>query len=144
MGRADLAAVTAAFADSAVRMRRSGFDGLEVHLGHGHLLQQFLSPATNSRTDGYGGSLDGRLRLSREVLEAVGTAVPGWPVGIRISASEFLPGGLEVDEMIEIVDRLAAEHPLAFLHVSHSAYAGSFTLATQMADMSFPTAPFRD
>jgi len=144
MGRADLAAVTAAFADSAVRMRRAGFDGLEVHLGHGHLLQQFLSPATNSRTDGYGGSLDGRLRLSREVLDAVGTAVPGWPVGIRISATEFLPGGLEVDEMIEIVDRLAAEHPLAFLHVSHSAYAGSFTLATQMADMSFPTAPFRD
>ena len=143
MGRADLAAVAAAFADAAQRLRRAGFDGLEVHLGHGHLLQQFLSPATNTRTDAYGGSLEGRLRLSREVLSAVEEAVPDWPVGIRISASELLPGGLEVDDMVEVVDRLSSEFPLAFLHVSHSAYAGSFTLATQMADMSFPTAPFR-
>jgi 2,4-dienoyl-CoA reductase-like NADH-dependent reductase (Old Yellow Enzyme family) len=144
MGRADIAAVTAAFAGAAQRLRRAGFDGLEVHLGHGHLLQQFLSPATNTREDAYGGTLDGRLRLAREVLTAVDGAVPGWPVGIRISASEFLPGGLDVDDMVEVVERLSAEFPLAFLHVSHSAYAGSFTLATQMADMSFPATPFRE
>ncbi len=143
MGRADLVAVTAAFADAAVRLRRAGFDGLEVHAGHGHLLQQFLSPVTNTRSDAYGGTLDGRLRLTREVLAAIETAVPGWPVGIRISASEFLPGGLDVDDMVEVVERLSEELPLAFLHVSHSAYAGSFTLSTQMADMSFATAPFR-
>lgn len=144
MGRGDLATVTVAFADAARRLRDAGFDGLEVHVGHGHLLQQFLSPATNTRTDGYGGSLDARLRLTREVLQAIAAAVPGWPVGIRISASEFLPGGLETDDMVDVVDRLAADFPLAFLHVSHSAYAGSYTLSTQMADMSFPTAPFRE
>lgn len=144
MGKADLLTVTATFASAAQRLRRAGFDGLEVHLGHGHLLQQFLSPATNTRDDAYGGTLDGRLRLIREVLTAIYAAVPRWPVGIRISASEFLPGGLDVDDMMEVVERLSAEFPLAFLHVSHSAYTEGFTLATQMADMSFPTAPFRE
>jgi 2,4-dienoyl-CoA reductase-like NADH-dependent reductase (Old Yellow Enzyme family)/thioredoxin reductase len=143
MGRADIATVVAAFGAAARRMRSAGFDGLEVHLGHGHLLQQFLSPVTNQRTDGYGGDLDGRLRLTREVLTAVQGAVPAMPVGLRISADEFLPGGLTPSDMVEIVALLAAEFPLLYVHVSHSAYHGSWSLSTQMADMSFGHAPFR-
>ncbi|RIV37624.1 oxidoreductase [Micromonospora radicis] len=142
MGRQDIAVVVEAFAAAARRMRSAGFDGLEVHAGHGHLLQQFLSPHTNQRTDDYGGSLDNRLRLTREVLTAV-TAAVDLPVGLRISADEFLPGGLDPDAMVEIVARLRADFPLCYVHVSHSAYHGSFTLATQMADMSFGHAPFR-
>lgn len=144
MGKADIRTVTSAFGAAAHRMGRAGFDGLEVHLGHGHLLQQFLSPATNHRGDAYGGSLQGRLRLAREVLAEVFSATgEDRPVGIRISADEFLPGGLVLADMLEVTGLLTAEFPLAFVHVSHSAYAGSFTLATQMADMSFPSAPFR-
>ncbi|MBB5826062.1 oxidoreductase [Micromonospora carbonacea] len=143
MGRRDLATVVDAFAAAARRMRRAGFDGLEVHAGHGHLLQQFLSPHTNRRADDYGGSLANRMRLTHEVLAAVHAAVADLPVGLRISADEFLPGGLDPDAMVEIVTRLRAEHPLAYVHVSHSAYHGSWSLATQMADMSFGHAPFR-
>ncbi|MFI9638657.1 FAD-dependent oxidoreductase [Micromonospora sp. NPDC051925] len=142
MGRHDIAVVVAAFAAAAGRMRRADFDGLELHAGHGHLLQQFLSPHTNLRADSYGGSLDNRLRLTREVLTAV-LAATDLPVGLRISADEFLPGGLDPDAVVEIVARLREDFPLAYVHVSHSAYHGSYSLATQMADMSFGHAPFR-
>jgi dimethylglycine catabolism A len=144
MTRADIDAVVDAFRRAAGWMLEAGFDGVEVHLGHGHLLQQFLSPAVNRRTDAYGGSEDGRLRLSREVLTAVLEVADGRaPVGIRISADEMLPGGLEPEQMVHLVGRLLDDHPLAFVHVSHSAYVGAYTLATQMADMSFPPAAFR-
>ncbi|SCL20901.1 hypothetical protein GA0074692_1021 [Micromonospora pallida] len=142
MGHRDVAVVVEAFAAAAGRMYRAGFDGLEVHAGHGHLLQQFLSPHTNQRADAYGGSLDNRLRLTREVLAAVLSAAD-LPVGLRVSADEFLPGGLDPDAVVEIVARLKHDFPLAYVHVSHSAYHGSYSLATQMADMSFGHAPFR-
>lgn len=142
MGRQDIATVVEAFAAAARRMHRAGFDGLEVHAGHGHLLQQFLSPHTNRRTDAYGGSPDNRLRLTREVLAAVLSAAD-LPVGLRVSADEFLPGGLDPDAVVEVVARLREDFPLAYVHVSHSAYHGSYSLATQMADMSFGHAPFR-
>lgn len=136
--------VVQAFADAATWMAEAGFDGVELHLGHGHLLQQFLSPAVNRRNDSYGGSLENRLRMSFEVLEAVRDAVQDRiAVGIRISADEFLPGGLEPNHMVEVVGRLQDRSSLDFLHVSHSAYVGAWTLSTQMADMTFGTAPFR-
>ncbi|GEL21099.1 oxidoreductase [Pseudonocardia sulfidoxydans NBRC 16205] len=142
MGRRDLDTVVDAFGAAATRMQLAGLDGLEVHLGHGHLLQQFLSPVTNRRDDEYGGSLENRMRLTRRVLGAVRGATD-LPVGIRISADEFLPGGLDVAQMVEIVGLLREEFPLAYVHVSHSAYHGSWSLSTQMADMSFGHAPFR-
>ncbi|WP_326641709.1 FAD-dependent oxidoreductase [Streptosporangium sp. NBC_01755] len=143
MGHGDIATVVDAFGAAAHRMAQAGYDGVEVHLGHGHLLQQFLSPVTNTRTDGYGGDLDGRLRLTREVLASVTRQAPDLPVGLRISADEFLPGGLTPQDMLEVVGLLRGEFPLVYVHVSHSAYHGSYSLATQMADMSFGHAPFR-
>lgn len=144
MDNHDIAELVDCYATGAARMVRAGFDGIEVHLGHGHLLAQFLSPASNTRTDGYGGPLANRIRLAQEVLAAVfGAAGTGTTVGIRVSGDEFLPGGLDLDDMVEIVGRLAGEFPLAFVDVSHSAYVGGYSLATQMADMTFPTAPFR-
>jgi 2,4-dienoyl-CoA reductase-like NADH-dependent reductase (Old Yellow Enzyme family) len=144
MNRFDLATVREAFGAAARRLRRAGFDGAEVHIGHGHLLQQFLSPVTNTRTDAYGGSPEARLRLTREVLEQVVTAFDGeLALGLRLSADEFLPGGLGPDEVEGIVAALVIEFPIHFLHVSHSAYTAAPSLSTQMADMSYPTAPFR-
>ena len=143
MGPHELRLLIDAFAGGARRVLAAGFDGLEVHLGHGHLLAQFLSPAVNRRTDAYGGSLEGRLRLPREVLARVLEVADGRTVGIRISAEEFLDGGLDPDAAIEIVSRLTEDLPLDFLHVSHSAYVGSYSLSTQMADMTFTTGQFR-
>ncbi|SHK98753.1 hypothetical protein SAMN05443637_115181 [Pseudonocardia thermophila] len=143
MGHGEIRTVVQAFGDAARRMSQAGLDGLEVHLGHGHLLHQFLSPVTNQRTDAYGGSLENRLRITREVLDKVFASAPDLPVGLRISANEFLPGGLEPEHMIEVVGKLRADYDLAYVHVSHAAYQACYSLSTQMADMSFPHAPFK-
>jgi 2,4-dienoyl-CoA reductase-like NADH-dependent reductase (Old Yellow Enzyme family) len=143
MSQADIATMVSAFGNSALRMKSAGFDGLEVHLGHGHLIQQFLSPASNFREDKYGGSLENRMRFAVEVLSEIFTRVPGMAVGVRFSADEFLPNGLDPQQMLEIVAELDELFDLSFIHVSHSAYQGSFTIATQIADMSFPHAPYR-
>lgn len=143
MGRGDIDVLVRSFGDAARRFVSAGYDGLELHLGHGHLLQQFLSPATNARTDDYGGDLDRRLRLTREVLAAVRAAAPDMPIGLRVSADEFLEGGLVPEDVVDIVARLRGEGPVAYVHASHSAYHGSYSLSTQMADMSFAHAPFR-
>ncbi|WGX96858.1 FAD-dependent oxidoreductase [Nocardioides sp. L-11A] len=141
----DIAVVTESFRTAARRMAEAGLDGVEIHLGHGHLLQQFLSPATNQRDDGYGGALERRMRLTREVLTAVSSQLPdSMLLGIRISAHEFLPGGLEPDDVVEIVDRLRADFRIDLLHVSHSAYVGQASLSTQIADMSHGPAPYRE
>ncbi|GHH39069.1 oxidoreductase [Lentzea cavernae] len=144
MSTDEIAELVTAFGAAARRVAAAGVDAVEVHLGHGHLLQQFLSPATNQRTDRYGGSLANRLRLTHEVLDSVAAALPaGTPVILRISADEFIEGGLGVEEMLAAVALVVEDHEIDVLHVSHSAYVGTASIATQMADMSFPPLPFR-
>lgn len=143
MGHREIRTVVDAFGAAARRMQQAGFDGVEVHLGHGHLLQQFLSPATNLRDDEYGGSLSNRLRIAREVLQAITQAAPGLPIAFRVSANEFLPGGLEPAAVIEIVNELSNQVVPTYINVSHSAYQASWSLATQIADMDFPHAAFK-
>ncbi|MFI9274415.1 FAD-dependent monooxygenase [Kitasatospora sp. NPDC052896] len=100
---AELAAVTAAFGQAAARAARAGFDVLELQFGHGHLLSGFLSPLTNRRTDDYGGPLTHRLRLPVEVLAAVRAAWPAdRPLLVRISASDWAPGGTTEAEAVTI------------------------------------------
>lgn len=142
MSRADIRSLITAFRATVCAVLSAGLDGVEIHLGHGHLLQQFLSPATNRRTDEYGGSAENRLRLVKQVLAGVYEDARG-PVGLRVSADEMLPDGLRPDDVLDVCEELAAEFPIAFFHVSHSAYVGAYSLSTQMADMSFPSAPFR-
>ena len=144
MNEDDMAEVVAAHVLTARHLREAGLDGLEVHFGHGHLLQQFLSPASNVRTDAYGGSEENRLRFPLQVLRAVREAMGAdYPVGIRISAEEFMSPGLTLEDMQRIVPRIVAAVPVHFVNVSHSAYHASYSLATQMADMHFPRAAFR-
>ena len=88
------------FANAAVRVRMTGFDGVEIHAAHVYLLSQFYSPITNKRCDAYGGdSLDGRTRLHREVIRAVRMAVgPDFPVSVRFGACDYMEGGSSIYE----------------------------------------------
>lgn len=91
MTKKDIEEVTRAFADAARRAVAAGFDFVEIHNAHGYLLSSFLSPTSNTRTDGYGGSFENRTRLTLEVVDAVRAAIPeGMPLFLRISATEGL------------------------------------------------------
>jgi dimethylglycine catabolism A len=143
MTEAEIFAVIDAHAQVARNLVEAGLDGIEIALGHGHLLQQFMSPAVNFRTDAWGGNEASRTRFAREVIRAVHDAVGDRAaVGIRISADEFLDGGLTLADMQRITPALCAEAKLDFVHVSHSAYHGSRTISTQIADMAFAADSF--
>ncbi|HEU4758631.1 MAG TPA: mycofactocin system FadH/OYE family oxidoreductase 2, partial [Dehalococcoidia bacterium] len=137
MEKRDIREVVEAFARSAANVREGGMDGVEVHAAHSYLLGQFLSPVSNKRTDEYGGSLENRSRLAIEVIEAVRSAVgPDFPVGVRISADEFAPGGLNIQESVEIAKAFAATGRLDWINVSAGAY---WSLAPIIvAPMAFP------
>ena len=119
MEAADIADVVAHFALAAQHAVAGGFDGVEIHAAHGYLLHEFLSPRSNRRRDAYGGTLDNRLRLTIEVLEAVRAAVgPGAAVGLRLVGDEESPGGLTADDAAQIAARLEARGLVDFLDVS--------------------------
>nr|WP_203599141.1 bifunctional salicylyl-CoA 5-hydroxylase/oxidoreductase [Streptomyces sp. SID10853] len=106
---AGLAAVREEFTAAARRAASAGFDLIELHCAHGYLLSGFLSPLTNRRTDGYGGSLRGRLRFPLEVFDAVRAEWPGdRPMTVRISAADWAPGGTTPDEAVAIARAFAA------------------------------------
>ncbi|HEX7240079.1 MAG TPA: NADH:flavin oxidoreductase/NADH oxidase [Longimicrobiaceae bacterium] len=104
---AGIAKVVADFAAAARRAREAGFRVVEVHAAHGYLLHQFLSPLSNRRTDGYGGSFENRTRLVREVVEAVRGVWPEeLPLFLRISATDWAEGGWDVEQSVELVRAL--------------------------------------
>jgi len=106
------------FAAAAGAAARAGFDLCELHCAHGYLLSSFLSPLSNRRADRYGGSLANRLRYPLEVFDAVRAAWPqDRPVTVRISATDWYPGGLDADDAVEIA-RAFAEHGAAGVDVS--------------------------
>ena len=105
----EIADVTAQFVATARRADRLGLDALELHGAHGYLLHSFLSPIANQRTDDYGGSLPNRMRLPLEVFDAVRAAWPAHkPLGVRISASDWVAGGWDVDQSIALARELHA------------------------------------
>jgi 2,4-dienoyl-CoA reductase-like NADH-dependent reductase (Old Yellow Enzyme family) len=104
---AGLARAVGAFADAAHRAERIGIDALELHMAHGYLLHQFLSPLANRRADAYGGSFDNRVRFPLEVFAAVRAAWPAArPLGVRVSAVDWVDGGWALEETIELAQRL--------------------------------------
>jgi 2,4-dienoyl-CoA reductase-like NADH-dependent reductase (Old Yellow Enzyme family) len=106
----DLAQVRNAFVDAAKRSVRIGFELIEVHAAHGYLLHEFLSPVSNKRTDAYGGSLENRMRYPIEVYRAVRQVVPAHvPVGIRVSAVDWLDGGLTIDDTVAFAREMKRE-----------------------------------
>lgn len=91
------------FVKAAALAQRGGMDGVEIHAGHGYLIHGFLSPVQNQRTDEYGGSLENRTRFLREILTEVRAKVgPAYPISVRLSAVDLLPGGLEIEDSVEI------------------------------------------
>lgn len=109
MTTADLARVREAFAHAAQRAARLDIDAIELHAAHGYLLHEFLSPLSNQRSDGYGGSLENRMRFPLEVFSAVRKVWPeAKPLGVRISASDWIEGGWDLPQSIEFARQLKA------------------------------------
>jgi NADPH2 dehydrogenase len=102
-----LSRVREAFVGAARRAERLGIDALELHSAHGYLLHQFLSPFSNQRTDAYGGSLQNRMRYPLEVFDAIRAAFPAdKPVGIKVSATDWVEGGWDLAQTIEYAREL--------------------------------------
>ncbi len=128
------------YADAAIRAKRGGFDGVEIHFGHGYLPQQFLSPYTNLRTDEYGGSFENRLRFGLEVIAAVREVVgEDYVVGLRMSADEFLECGLKLPDMLKAAQAWETTGKIDFLHVTVSTYK---TGLVAIPPMGTPPRPF--
>ncbi len=103
MTRADMDAVCVAFVTATQYGAQANFDMLELHAAHGYLLSSFLSPLTNQRTDDYGGSLNNRLRFPLEVFRAMRAVWPAHkPMSVRISATDWVEGGIVVADAVEI------------------------------------------
>jgi 2,4-dienoyl-CoA reductase-like NADH-dependent reductase (Old Yellow Enzyme family)/thioredoxin reductase len=129
----DIARVTDDFVRAAERCLRAGVDMIHLHGAHGYLLGQFLSPQANRRSDRYGGSLENRARLALEVLAAVRAAVgPDVPIGYRLSAREYVEGGLELDEST-LFALMLAEAGIDLIDVAGGTYE-SMTMIFQTAE----------
>ena len=110
--------VIEAFAAEAYRCKQAGVDGVEIHGAHGYLITQFMSPATNKRTDEYGGSVEGRMRFPMEVIDAVRAAVGrDFTVGIRVTVDLLLAGGYSADDMKVMAPMLTRSGNLDYIAV---------------------------
>ena len=129
LSKEQIADIIKAYGDAAVIAKRAGYEMIMVHAGHGWLLNQFLSPYFNHRTDEYGGSLENRIRIVREVLESIRAAVgAGFPIELRISGSELFEGGYGIEDGCMIAQSL--EDLVDMIHVSAGSYQFGFYVTT--------------
>ena len=132
MNEEDMAYVRQQFVDCAVRCQKAGLKIIMIHCAHNNLLAQFLSPASNHRTDAYGGSLENRMRFPLSVLKAVREAVPNMVIECRCSAQEDTPDGLQLEESLTFMER--AQEYVDIIHVSRGNiffnYGSTFTIPT--------------
>ncbi|WP_126173585.1 NADH:flavin oxidoreductase/NADH oxidase [Altericroceibacterium xinjiangense] len=118
LDREALADLCRAFAEAARRAARLGIEGVQIHAAHGYLLHEFLSPLSNRREDEYGGSLENRIRFPLEVFRAVREAFPAdQPVTVRVSGTDWVPGGWDIEQTIAFAKALEAEG-CAGIHIS--------------------------
>lgn len=122
------------YASAAERAKRVGYDMVELHGAHGYLINQFISPFMNKRTDEFGGSLENRMRFALELIKAVRQAVgPDFPIGFRISAVEFVPGGITLEESSTIALMLEAAG-VAYVSVSSGVFETIDKMISLMRD----------
>jgi 2,4-dienoyl-CoA reductase-like NADH-dependent reductase (Old Yellow Enzyme family) len=115
----DIRRIVGDFAASAQRLREAGFDAVEVHLGHGYLASEFLSPRLNKRKDEWGGSLENRARFAREIVKATKQAAgDGMAVLAKLNMDDGVPGGFWLDESIEVARMLEADGALDALELT--------------------------
>lgn len=132
MTKDDILQIVEAFGEAAVRATKAGFDAIELHGAHGYLLCEFLSAYSNNRTDEYGDSLANRARFPLAVVEKVRAQVgEGFPLSYRLSAEEYVPGGLTLDETT-IFAQMLVNHGINVIHVTGGVY--------QSADMVIQSA----
>ncbi len=128
LDRQGLAQIRDAFGVAARRAARLGLDAVQIHGAHGYLLHEFLSPLSNRRQDEYGGSLENRMRFPLEVFDVVRAAVPAErPVSMRVSGTDWAPGGWDIEQTIAFAGALQA-HGCSAIHVS----SGGLTPAQQI------------
>ncbi len=132
MNRMDMDFVRDQYVDCAVRCAKAGLRILMIHCAHNNLLAQFLSPASNHRTDEYGGSLENRMRFPLEVLRAVREAVPNMVIECRVSAQEDTADGLQLEESLQFMEK--AQEFVDIIHVSRGNiffnYGSTYTIPT--------------
>ncbi len=140
----DIERIVKDYAAAAERMQAAGLDGLEIE-AYGHLMDGFWSPATNWRSDDYGGSLDNRLRFTHRVLEAMRAAVgPDFIVGVRMVADEDFAKGLSREEGVEIARRLVASGQIDFLNIIRGRVESDALLVKVIPIQGMPAAPHLD
>ncbi len=123
----DIDRLVGLFIQAAVNAEAAGADGVEIHGAHGYLLQQFMSPYTNKRTDEYGGSMENRCRFMVRILKGIREAVsPNFVVGARINGNDFVEGGNDQDACVEIAKYL--EPYVDYFNVSCGVYASAATM----------------
>ena len=121
------------FTKAAIRAKTAGFDGIELHGAHGYLIGQFMSPYTNHREDAYGGDFEGRMRFPLRIIEKIRDAVgEDFPILFRLSADEFVEGGIKLEEAKRIAVRLE-EAGIDALHVSAGIYESLMTILEPMS-----------
>lgn len=108
MSKEEINETVQAFKDGAIRSKKAGFDVIELHAAHGYLINQFLSPLSNKRSDEYGGSSENRYRLLREVIDAVNEVWDG-PLFVRISAHDYTEGGMDPEQYVEMAQWMKAQ-----------------------------------
>lgn len=141
MDAAEIDEVVEGFGAAAANLARAGFDGVEIHGAHGYLITQFLSPSANRRDDEYGGSTENRTRLLLRIIRAVRDAGgEDFLVGLKLTAHEYVPGGIDLEETQEIVRLLVERDPADYLAVSQANFSRS--LEYHVPDLTFDDVPF--
>jgi mycofactocin system FadH/OYE family oxidoreductase 2 len=129
----DIKELVTYFARAAIHVRQGGFDGIEIQLGHSSIIRQFLSYLSNQRQDDYGGSLENRMRLALEVIDAVRNAVgKDFTLGVRMCGDEMISGGLTLKDNQEIACRLEAAGKIDFIDLSVATFYNLYLVGASM------------
>ena len=139
----DIERIVADFGQGARRCQEGGLDGVELLFSGSHLALQFFSPSTNRRQDGYGGTLENRMRFALEVLGEVRRQVgPDFILGVRMTGDEFIEEGLSQDDCLDIARGLATTGLIDYLNVMGSQVRDWRSSSLSIPNMSFPVAPY--
>lgn len=139
----DIRRIVDSYAAGARRLQQAGFSGAELHGAHGYLITQFLSPWSNTRTDVYGGDLEGRTRFVREIMEAVRSEVGSdFILGLKMPGEEGVKGGIDPDEAERILKRLRPLGQLDYIAFSQGNFG--LSLEDHVPDMHYARGPFLD
>jgi 2,4-dienoyl-CoA reductase-like NADH-dependent reductase (Old Yellow Enzyme family) len=130
LATAEIKRIIEQFGTAAGRCQQAGFDGVQIHAGHGYLISQFLTPYTNIRTDEYGGSFENRLRFLREIVREIRSRVgPGYPVIVKLNGSDYLPfrPGLKTPELVRVA-QIMEQDGIDAVEVSVGHYESGFPI----------------